>query len=136
MDIRENNNFKSVSLYTMGDIKSSDLMKSGMSFHFGNDRKHRNNIVSDIDKNPVIDRCFLVDKDHKDGSEVHVVTKEGIIYVYNLMKLFFKSNNALVTILIARPNQVKRLYDACHINVGNDILEKCAEHQRMRLNCA
>ena len=87
----------------------------------------------ELDKNPEIDQMFLVDKGHRDGMEVHVVTKNGLIYVYNNMKLFM-GQQALVTILIARPNQVKRLYEACHLSVLPEILDKCEEYKEKGFN--
>ncbi len=131
MNINENVNFKSVTVYN--GVNEKDLKNGGKSFHMNN-RNRRMNTVNRIEKKPVIDRCFLVDKGHKDGQELHVVTQEGIIYIYNFMKLFCKSNNALITVLIARPNQIKRLYEACNLIVDNGIMEKARNHVELKYN--
>ena len=133
MTINENNNFRNVSVYTLNNVSEKTLKKAGKSFHM-NDRDNRLKTVLKIEKQMKIDRSFLVDKGHKDGQEVHVVTTNGIIFIYNFMKLFSCSQNALVTILIARPNQVKRLYESCNIPLNDDILKKCAEHAEQGLN--
>lgn len=47
-----------------------------------------------------------VDRGHKNGSEIHVVTDSGIIEIYNTR------TKKHITDLIARPNQIKRVYNA------------------------
>ena len=133
MNISENKNFKSVSVYN--GISRDDLKSCGKSFHM-NDRDNRMSVVRSLEKTPIINRCFLVDKGHKNGQELHVVTNGGMIYIYNFMKLFYRQNNALVTVLIARPNQIKRLYEACNLMVDNAIMENARMHSRMKLNNA
>lgn len=133
MKIAENKRFKSVSVFG-GNITSETLKKSGRTLHM-QDKKRAARIEKALtfDAKPEIDRMFLVDKGHKDGLEVHVVSKEGFIYVFNNMKLWL-GQNALVTILVARPNQVERLYEACNLTADESIIEKCREHQALGLN--
>lgn len=57
----------------------------------------------------VID-SFIVDRGHVNGKEKHCVTENGIIIVYNA------ESNKLVTKLIAREHQLKKLYN----NVGRE----------------
>lgn len=47
-----------------------------------------------------------VDRGHKNGTEIHVITDTAIIKVYNIR------TKKHVTDLIARPNQIKRVYHA------------------------
>lgn len=47
-----------------------------------------------------------VDRGHKNGTEIHVVTDSGIIRVYNTR------TKKYITDLIARPGQIKRVYEA------------------------
>lgn len=47
-----------------------------------------------------------VDRGHKNGTEIHVVTDSGIVKIYNTR------TKKHVTDLIARPNQIKRVYYA------------------------
>ena len=49
---------------------------------------------------------FVVDKNHRDGLEVHSLTDNGIIIIHNMI-----SGN-LVTKLIARPQQIRRYYES------------------------
>ncbi len=60
-------------------------------------------------KQAEVDAVFLVDKGHKDGKELHCVTKRGIIFILNEQK-YINNGYGFITALIARPNQVKRLY--------------------------
>lgn len=47
-----------------------------------------------------------LDRGHKNGSEIHVVTDTAIIKIYNTR------THKHVTDIIARPNQIKRVYHA------------------------
>jgi len=136
MKISENDNFKfvqrlSYALVTDDTIKDIRRVSAHMA---KNDRTNRRAVAASLDKKAHVVACFLVDKGHKDGQEVHVVTNNGIIYVFNHMKLFLGAYNALVTILIARPNQVQRLFEACNMTVDEAIIAKCIEHQAQGLN--
>ena len=134
MNIQNNKNFKSVSLFTGFPVTTEMLKAAGKTLHMQDrSRAARIDNALRLDSNPEIDRMFLVDKGHRDGMEVHVVTKEGFIYVFNNMKLFL-GQNALVTILVARPNQVERLYEACRLTADESIIAKCRAHQAAGLN--
>ncbi len=133
MTIKENENFNNISLYPL-NINEKNLKKAGKSYHMNN-RNNRFKNVLEIEREKLkIDKSFLVDKGHKNGQEVHVVTTNGIIFIYNFMKLFSCSQNALVTVLIARPNQVTRLYNACNLTPDKEIINKCFEHVKQGLN--
>lgn len=74
----------------------------------------------DVDKNTAVRREIIekyigwgkdifsaeVDRGHKNGTEIHVITDTAIIKVYNIR------TKKHVTDLIARPNQIKRVYHA------------------------
>ena len=47
-----------------------------------------------------------IDRKHKNGTEIHVITDTAIIKVYNTR------TKKHVTELIARPNQIRRVYEA------------------------
>lgn len=49
---------------------------------------------------------FLVDKNHKDGLEKHFLTSTGLIMVRNY------NTNRFITVLVARPGQIRRYYKA------------------------
>ena len=57
------------------------------------------------DSDVVVDR-FIVDKGHRNGAEIHEVYSDSTIKIYNLNTL------KLITILFARPAQIKRYYEA------------------------
>lgn len=124
--IRENNNFLSVEEYKLLDISS--VQDALHTEHISEERQNRIdkafeiNRASDGSQAP-IDAVFLVDKGHKDGNELHCVTENGVIYILNEWK-FTKFNRGLITILFARPNQVKRLYDSCKLEMPPGIMKK------------
>lgn len=66
--------------------------------------------MSHIQQTTRIEHCFLVDKGHKDGKEIHCVTNDGIIFILN-QKKYETGMPSLITYFLARQNQVKRLYD-------------------------
>jgi|LGOV01.1.fsa_nt_gb hypothetical protein len=59
--------------------------------------------------------CFIVDKGHINGLEVHCINEYGLIYVYN------KDSKKLITILNPRPMQVKRYYIALSLTINKNI---------------
>lgn len=136
LTVEENANFRHVTRLTY-ELVTDETIKNirRVSAHMANnDRNNRRVVAASLDKKAHVVASFLVDKGHKDGQEVHVVTNNGIIYVFNHMKLFLGAHNALVTILIARPNQVERLFEACGMPVDEAIIAKCKEHQARGLN--
>lgn len=60
---------------------------------------------------------FQVDKSHPNGDEIHAINENGLIYVYNE-----KSKN-LITILHARPAQLKRYYDSLSLIIPDNIAD-------------
>lgn len=135
MTIEENTNFKHVCIYKMKPREIQRAKKSGITSHALYKRKNRLSKVLELDKEPKIDKVFLVDRGHKEGQELHCVSQEGIIYIYNFIKLYMETEDCFVTALIARPNQVKRLYEECKLNVNQQIIDRCYEHQKLKFNC-
>lgn len=76
--------------------------------------------------NPV--RKFYIDRGHKDGPEIHIVTTTGIIAIFNAITSRF------ITALIARPGQIQRYYDAEHIVCPKYLLDLALEHQKAGFN--
>jgi len=62
---------------------------------------------------------FLVDKNHKNGYEVHVITDNGYIIIFN------KRTGKCVTVLHARPGQLKRYYNMLGENIPSAIENMC-----------
>ena len=141
MTITENKNFISVSEYKT-KLSIKDIENAYETEHLSFERLERLELARklnseyDKDKKCVqaeIDRIFLVDKGHKAGMELHCVTKKGIIFILNERK-YRNGNNSFITALIGRPNQVKRLYEACNLTVAEKILNKCKYYQSQKLN--
>lgn len=58
---------------------------------------------------------FIVDKNHPNGDEMHFINPNGIIYVMNCR------SGKLITVLGARPGQIKRYFEALEIKVDNQV---------------
>lgn len=80
-----------------------------------------------------VDKVFRVDRGHPDGAELHVVTKESIIFVLNEKK-YNAGENALVTVLIARPAQLNVLYNSVGLRTPVDMFNKAYEHVAYELH--
>lgn len=94
------------------------------SRHYGLNRKQREQIIISIGGNgKELFRC-VVDKGHPNGPEIHAVTDNGIIVIYN------KRSGKLVTKLIARPAQLLRYGH----RVPDKVLRKAQEHEYKCLN--
>lgn len=75
------------------------------SKHYIKGRKKRQNYIDKYmngDGNVLL-KCYL-DKGHKKGAEIHCLTDNGIIIVYNAI------THKMVTKLVARPEQIETLY--------------------------
>ena len=59
--------------------------------------------------------CFVVDKEHINGCEIHCINENGLIYIYN-----YKSKK-FITVLHPRPSQLKRYYRLLRIEIPKHI---------------
>ena len=97
--------------------------------HYKNKRYKREKFIQKYiygDGN-VID-SFIVDRGHKNGLERHDVTDTGLIIVYNAV------SQKLVTKLIARPKQLKRLYESVGKNAPRYLLDLAYWHNTLHYN--
>ena len=69
-----------------------------------------------------------VDRGHRNGTEIHVVTDTAIIKIYNTR------TRKHVTDLIARPNQIRRVYNAKGQNPPRWLLDVAYENQNRGFN--
>lgn len=69
-----------------------------------------------------------VDRGHENGTEIHVVTDTAIIKIYNAR------TRKHVTDLIARPNQIKRVYNAKGQHAPKWLLNVAYENQNRGFN--
>ena len=103
-----------------------------VSKHYETQRNEREKFIEEHlgGDGRVVD-SFTVDKGHIHGKEIHCVTDNGIIIVYNA------ASKKLVSKLIARPQQIRRYYQ----NTGREppkeykkILELAKQHQILGYN--
>lgn len=76
------------------------------TIHFSKERNTRAKLLEEL-KAPILSvdgkLCvFVVDKGHKNGAEIHVITENAVICIYN------QRSKKFVTALIARPAQLER----------------------------
>ena len=71
---------------------------------------------------------FLVDKGHENGLEKHYITSTGLIIIRN-----FNTDKA-ITVLVARPEQVERYFDALGHVVHSKIVKIAKRNKERRLN--
>lgn len=71
---------------------------------------------------------FEVDKNHKNGNEIHVINSAGLIYIFN------KTSKKFITVLGARPGQIVRYYKALNLAVPTDLINKAFENYKQGVN--
>lgn len=96
--------------------------------HFKEERQTRANILEEL-KAPILSvngkLCiFIVDKGHKNGKEIHVITENGVINIYNY------NSKKYITGLIARPAQLTRY----GFVIPDSVLEKARLHCALHYN--
>ena len=95
------------------------------SVHFTRDRQDRENLIKEIGSGKVVKRV-VVDRGHRNGPEIHEVTDNAIVNIYN------QRTGKLITKLIARPNQIKRYYEEG--KAPREILNKAYDHMKKGYN--
>ena len=73
------------------------------SQHWITERKKRDQLVKRIGWNYEVKR-LIIDKNHRNGKEIHVITDTGLVYIFN------QRTGKRITVLIARPGQLKRYW--------------------------
>ena len=94
------------------------------SKHYQKDRTNREAIIKSLGGDGKELFRVNVDRGHPNGPEVHIVTDNGIIIIYNAW------SGRLVTKLIARPSQLLRYGRT----VPSDVLQKARTHEMKHLN--
>ena len=89
--------------------------------HFIKDRQERLNFIKENIGYGEKVASFYWDRGHQNGAEIHTVTSTGLIIIKN-----YRTKN-IVTVLIARPNQIKRLYG--DTAVPQYLIDLAVEHQ-------
>lgn len=93
------------------------------SNHYNNDRQRREALIKAIGYGKVV-KGFKVDRGHRDGPEMHIITTTGLILIYNW------DSHKLITKLIARPAQLTRYKWNC----PDYLIAIAKEHQRLGYN--
>ena len=115
-------------------IEMNELRSSGLTLHMQKERIGRLRLAMALDHNGTVDRSFLIDRNHSMGPEIHVVSKNAIIYIMNYARYSQHMENALITVLIARPAQIKRLYEECFLEPDGEIIAAARKYARLKLN--
>lgn len=105
-----------------------DYYRLNLSKHIQN-YKHKNRMtyVGDVASMHFID-AFDVDRGHVNGPEIHLITLNGYIVIINARS--FK----VCTILIARPQQIRRYYQATNKQIPELLILLAKKNEKMRLN--
>ena len=94
------------------------------SKHYAMDRSFREAIIKSLGGDGKELFRVNVDRGHPNGPEIHVITDNAIIIVYN------QWSGRLVTKLIARPSQLLRY----RRSVPAEVLQKAKAHEMRHLN--
>lgn len=95
------------------------------SKHWRKDRQTRSRIIAQIGLGQIV-KEVVVDRGHRNGPEVHKITTTGLVIIYN------QRTGIMVTVLIARPNQIKRYY--AENEAPQKIINLAFEHMRAGYN--
>lgn len=98
----------------------------GNSFHYQMDRKRREALIQEIGAGITV-KTVEVDRRHRNGPEIHMVSSTGIISIYN------RDSKKLITKLIARPRQIRRYWTE-EEQPPKYLLDIAKQHQRAGWN--
>ena len=96
------------------------------SKHYTKDRKAREELIQQIGEGTPV-KEVRVDRGHRNGAEIHVISTTAIITIYN------ERTHKMITKLIARPGQIRRYYNA-NETIPVDLLRLAKEHTKARYN--
>ncbi len=96
------------------------------SKHYTYDRRKREELIEAIGYGKTI-KTVIVDRNHKNGPEIHEISDTGIITIFNLY------THKMITKLIARPGQIKRYFNENEV-IPNNLLQLARQHQKMAYN--
>lgn len=92
------------------------------SVHYIADRQERHEFIqSHIGIGNIID-SFVVNNGHPGGAEIHSVTDTAIIIIHN------QQTKKIITELIARPEQLRRLYQSENRKVPRRLISLAYKH--------
>lgn len=98
------------------------------TLHFEQERKEREIFIRDVIGIGNVIETFIVERGHSRGIELHKVTDTAIIAIHN------QKTNELITELIARPEQLRRLYSQRGEKPPRWLLRKAFKNNSLRYN--
>lgn len=102
------------------------MNNTGISLHYTTERQDRDSLIQqNFGDGNVVD-TFLVDKDGV--KEIHEVTDSGLIIVKNPL------TSKVVTKLIARPKQLRRLYESQDRTPPPKLMKLAYKHNALGYN--
>ena len=104
------------------NVELADLLNNKYSLHLKQDRFERLTKVFENIFFDEIDQVFLVDKNHINGKELHVVTKNAVLLIFNAKSM------KLITVFRPRMKQVERLYKKSKLDVPMEIIRKTIDY--------
>lgn len=99
-----------------------------VSDHYSEDRQDRDAFIRDVIGVGNIIDSFVVDRGHPGGAEIHSVTDTAIIIIHN------QKTKKLITEIIARPEQLRRLYRGSGKKIPRKVLSLAYKHNLTRDN--
>ena len=108
--------------------KQKDLLKISSSTEHMKDRHNRLNKIKDTFGHGEILHAFIIDKQHKNGNEIHQINDNGCIYIFN-----YKTGR-MITCLIARPGQIKRYFDNSPNRPSQELIDRALYNQQQGYN--
>lgn len=103
-------------------------MMEAATRHYSSQRCQRQAFIDEnVGKGNIID-IFVVDRGHCKGEEIHSVTDTGLIIIKN------KTTGKIITELIARPEQLRRLYHLEGREPPRKILRLAYQHNASKYN--
>lgn len=123
--------------YNMFDVLSMlpvpvDFTQALSTSHWSNDRSMRSQRYDEESKGEGV-YSFIVDTGHPNGFEIHTITDKAFIVIQN------ERTQRLITILAARPGQIKRYWRNRNQRLPNDsifrtIIDNAVNNADMGLN--
>lgn len=98
------------------------------SIHYAEERRSRREFIDQYIGEGNIVASFVVNNGHPGGAEIHDVTDTAIIIVRN------QKTGKLITELIARPEQLKRLYALIGEKPPSKLLSLAYKHNAKKYN--
>ena len=103
-------------------------MKNDYSRHFMTNRKDRQEFIEERLGTGNEVRSFYVENGHANGAEIHTVTDTGVIIIKNAI------TGKIITEIIGRPAQLKRLYSSIGEEVPKKLLKTAYKNNSLHYN--